>query len=256
MNIIITCMYQQCTRFSIQYLLADVSSYLYYETLMKLKECLSRKRYPLDRKILQKACKMNPTSRTICLLDHFSKLPCALHFYTPLTVSSERVFDILKSYGIPETEITVDWTETMISSLLHIQRKENGTLDEQYEVVFRKYCCLVSVVRPDGYIEETAKAITPHLKNILFACILFGKATETKAIIICDKNLLNSKNEEGLTPIMFAAKKNQREITLLLAGEKPDISIASNDGTLLIDLIHDWKDVLQELMKVCEIIRI
>ena len=207
--------------------------------------------YPTDRNILQTACDSNSTARVICLLDHLSKLPHAALFYTPLTVRSERIYDILKTYDISKHNIVIEWTGEMISSLLHVQKKENGLCDE---VVLWKFCHLHHSISQCGSTTSTPKDDNCELKDVMFAGIQFGNATVANAVMSYDKGLLNSRNCNGQTPIMFAAKAKQKEMFLFLA-VKPDISITSEDWTFLIDHISDWNDVVQVLMKVfdCEI---
>ena len=208
------------------------------------RKVLSMTIYPKDRNILQKTCDSGSTARVICLLDHLSKLPHALLFYTPLTVQSERIYDILRTYEISKREIVVEWTENMISS--HLQKTENGTLDD---VILWKFCPLHHSISQRGSIRSKPKDEISELKNLLFACIQFGKATVANAVMLYDERILNSKNDQGQTPLMFAALEKQKELFLLLA-EKPYIPITSEDWAFLFEHIRDWVDVVHVLMKV------
>ena len=134
----------------------------------------------------------------------------------------------------------------MIESLL-LHKLETQDCDE---LVLRKFCNMISVLGRQGQIEDVFKVESNQLKDLLFTCIQYGKVKETKTIISLSDELLNSKNIIGETPILCAAKLNQKEIVLLLAEEKPDISIASDDGEHLRDFIQGWEDVIQVLMKV------
>ena len=195
--------------------------------------------------LLQEVCDKDSTINAICLLSHWAKLGLPLHFDKPLKVCSEKMFDTLGQFGFPDSDIIVEWTDKMIASLF--SNRETGEYDE---VVIRRFCHVISIIRPDGQMEFECKGEGLELKVLLFACIKFGRTNETKVIISSVKTLLNSKNDRGETPIMYAAQRNQREIVRLLAEERPDISIASDDGTCLVDLIQDWEEVVQELEKV------
>ena len=171
-------------------------------------------------------------------------------FVKPLTVSSDRIYQILKSYNIPVRRICLELTESVTPT------PEQSGEDEEYESAIRTLREVPFVVAENGivhtkYCQTENREDNEQLKTY----IQCGQVRTIQHILSCNKNakrdLLDTKFNNGMIPIVYAAHIKKKEVVLLLSKEKPDISIASDDGTLLIDLIQDWDDIIQELMKVC-----
>ena len=142
----------------------------------------------------------------------------------------------------------MELAEEMIESLL------SKTTDSATDVSVQ-FSYVVSYFRETAAVQQHEKRENPHLKKLLYACIRFKRQREIKHILSMEKQLLDSQNHNGETPILYAAKENQREIVLLLAKEKPNISITSKDGTHVIDLIYEWEEVTNVLRMVCYCIK-
>ena len=209
-----------------------------------MRKLLSRKRCVIDSDLLQLACDKASTSYLILLLHHCSMQGIALQSVTPLVVRTERVFDILKTFAC---------TNDMLNVAISVEYTSvfgKGKKQIPDEVVLCKYTTLRFVAGVDGMINTECMIKHGNSTSILFSCLQCNRLLETKTILSWDKSLLNSKNEKGQTSILYAAEMKQREMVLYLAGQGADITIASDDGTYLVDLIQDWKDVIDELMKV------
>ena len=195
----------------------------------------------VDRYTLQLACDGNYTLHLKCLLDYCFKLQTPLKFERPLLVQFYETFEILKAYNI---EVTL--TDALVDVVLKETKDETTR-----EKVFQRFCNVVSYLKEKWFVLEEGTRENRQLKQLMFRCIEYQRLREMQFIMSSEKRLLDSKNELGQTPILYAAQLKQRELVLYLAEEKPDISIPSDDGTYLIDLIYEWDDVIQALMKVC-----
>ena len=209
-------------------------------SIEELWENLIERKPSVDRDILQLACDGNYTLHLKCLLDYCFKLQTPLKFERPLSVKFYETFEILKAYNI---EVTL--TDALVDAVLK-ETKDKATR----EIVFRRFCNVVSYLKEKWFVLEEGTRENRQLKQLMFRCIEYQRLREMQFIMSCEKRLLDSKNKLGQTPILYAAQLKQRELVLHLAEEKPDIFIPSDDGTYLIDLIYEWDDVIQALIKV------
>ena len=207
--------------------------------------------------VLQAVFDRNLTLHSLCILEH-----CARHQIiptmptcTPFRVCSERMFDILTTYNFSECDFLMVWSKETLPCLVQEEYVKEG-LNRNRKCVIRKFCKTLCVVTENGVVQSEGTHIIQEeqdeskLKTLLFSCIQFSKTFEIKNILSIAEHFVNAKDKKGRTPIVYAAELKHKDTVLLLAENGADISIAADDGTLLIDLIHEWNDVIQALMKV------
>ena len=221
-----------------------------------LKTFLATTLCTIDQNILQRACERTSDGHLTCLLNHMKKRPvsCAFSEKDILIVHRVETFDHLKKHGISCNNIVIDWNKDFFSSVVTTQNLLN------WEHIVNEYC---NITMSSHFLEPPERNYPgmiqdKNIRNLLFACISHwtDETAENvctkmiQSLLSCNGDLINIQNEKGQTPIMFAACLEKKDVVLLLAQHAPDISIASNDGKLLIDFIYNWEDVIQELMKV------
>ena len=224
------------------------------ESLSEFRLALSEATPPQFMDLLKVSCDRSLIRHVVCILDHCRKFKVGLQIATPLRPCSERVFDLLRTYNVENCDIFLELSDEMLSCFTFKRIGRSGRYEN--EQIIRKFLKTSMVIDEKGIVkyeripENQEEMEKRKLETLLFACIQCGKMQVIENVISLCKYVLNTKNDKGQTPIVCAANLQKREITLMLAKEKPDISIAANDGTLLADLIQDWDDVIQELLKV------
>ena len=77
-----------------------------------------------------------------------------------------------------------------------------------------------------------------------------GTLEEIKAIYNQDKELVNSKNDQGYTPLTLACYKGNLEVAMFLVEKVSDINDNSNYGTPLMAAVYKGYDkIVAELLK-------
>ena len=234
-----------------------------FGSILSLRKLLSTIYVTIDSRIIQKACDRKTTNQLVCLLEHCSRDSVPLREITKevITVHSERAFDILRTYDILAEHIIIDWNREMLSSVM----KDDDQFHGVSLLNLVKYFGHSSrfILQETGEFERCSITKSSNLANLLFASIYLcdpnvddqgnGCKHLIKCILPLNKDMINIQNGEGQTPIMYAACLKKKEIVRLLAEEKPDISIQSKDGKLLINFINDWDDIIHILMKVIQV---
>ena len=206
--------------------------------LAALKKCLKTSVEAVNYETLQEACDRDSIDHLKYLLKHNMNINKRTEIRGNLLIKSVEAFDVLMSHEIPKNRIDVKWQ--FILSVCGSNRKDIRTC-------IQKLCNSPACIK-QGCEGENERLLS--LKSFLFECIANSRIVIVECIIECVEYFLNTQDENGRTPIVYAAEKGIKDIVEMLAKMKPDISVRSNDGKRLIDYIAG----LENKTKIVEIL--